>query len=356
MEFGISFLPDRTPDNLSPVEYFDDALDLSVSAEQLGYHYVKMTEHYMRAYGGYCPSPFAFLAAVAARTTRIRLMTGGCLPVFHHPLQLASEAAMIDAISHGRLEVGMARAYLPYEFEALGVDIDGSRERFNASVDAIVRLWTEESVSYRTPYFEFKDVTSLPRPVQQPHPPVLIAAVRTKESFERIGQLGYGLLMTSGSEASAKEHVRAYREEFLRHHGDSGAQPRVVASLPMLVADTQAEADALADQYLAEYLRAWIGSADSWNNTTSADYKSYSGFGYYLRSLSGPKMRDQGMALVGPADEVVERAMEFSAGLGDLDAILWQVDFGGLPRTLAHESLAAFAAAVGLSPATPKAA
>jgi alkanesulfonate monooxygenase SsuD/methylene tetrahydromethanopterin reductase-like flavin-dependent oxidoreductase (luciferase family) len=351
MEFGISFLPDRTPETLSAVAYYDDALDLSVSAEQLGYHYVKMTEHYMRAYGGYCPAPLTFLAAVAARTSRIRLMTGGCLPVFHHPLQLASETAMVDAISHGRLEVGMARAYLPYEFEALGVAIDGSRERFDASVDAIVRLWTSESVTLSTPYFEFKDVTILPRPVQRPHPPVLIAAVRTKASFELIGQLGYGLLMTSGSESTAKEHVRAYREEFLRHHGDSGAQPRVVASLPMLVADTQTEANALADRYLAEYLRAWIGSADAWNNTTSTDYRNYSGFGYYLRSLSGPRMRDQAMALVGTADQVVERAMEFSAGLGDLDAILWQVDFGGLPRSLAYESLAGFASAVGLAAA-----
>jgi alkanesulfonate monooxygenase SsuD/methylene tetrahydromethanopterin reductase-like flavin-dependent oxidoreductase (luciferase family) len=177
---------------------------------------------------------------------------------------------------------------------------------------------------------------------------VLIAAVRSRESFERIGQLGYGLLVTSGSEASSKEHVRAYREEFLRHHGDSGAQPRVVASLPMLVGETQAEADALADRYLAEYLRVWTESADAWNGTASTDYQNYSGFGWYLRSLSGPTMREQGMALVGTAAEVVERAMAFSAGLGDLDAILWQVDFGGLPRALAHESLARFAEAVGL--------
>lgn len=349
MEFGISFLPDRAPETLSPVAYYDDALDLSVSAEQLGYDYVKMTEHYIRAYGGYCPSPLTFLAAVAARTARIRLMTGGCLPVFHNPLQLASETAMVDAISHGRLEVGMARAYLPYEFEALGVDMDGSRERFDASVDAIVRLWTSDSVTLSTPYFEFRDVTSLPRPVQQPHPPVLIAAVRTKESFQRIGQLGYGLLVTSGSESTAKEYVRAYREEFLRHHGDSGARPRVVASLPMLIGDTQAEADALADRYLAEYLRVWIASADAWNSTSSTDYRNYSGMGMYLRTLSGPRMRAQGMALVGTADQVVERAMAFSAGLGDLDAILWQVDFGGLPRTVAQESLARFAASVGLA-------
>jgi len=349
MEFGISFLPDRAPENGSPVAYYDDALDLSVSAEQLGYTYVKMTEHYIRAYGGYCPSPLTFLAAVAARTTRIRLMTGGCLPVFHNPLQLASETAMVDAISHGRLEVGMARAYLPYEFEALGVAMDGSQERFNASVDAIVRLWTADSVTLSTPYFEFKNVTSLPRPVQLPHPPVLIAAVRTRSSFERIGQLGYGLLVTSGAEKDSKEFVRAYREEFLRHHGDSGAQPRVVASLPMLVGETEAEANALADRFLAEYLRVWIASADSWNNASSTDYGKYSGMGMYLRGLNGPRMRTQGMAVVGPADQVVERAMEFSAGLGGLDAILWQVDFGGLPRWLAQQSLARFAAAVGLT-------
>src|SRR5438067_12875426 len=112
MQFGLSFLPDATPRTKSPADYYRDAVEFSVKADQAGLQFVKMTEHYLHAYGGYCPSPIAFLSGVATRTRRIRLLTGGILPVFHHPLQLAAETSMLDAISGGRAEVGFARAYL----------------------------------------------------------------------------------------------------------------------------------------------------------------------------------------------------------------------------------------------------
>lgn len=110
-----------------------------------------MTEHYMDPYGGYCADPLAFLSAVAAQTSRVRLMTGGIQASFHHPIQLAARTAQLDALSHGRLEVGFARAFLPYEFDAFGVDMDTSTERFRGTVDAVVRLWTGRQVSEDTP-------------------------------------------------------------------------------------------------------------------------------------------------------------------------------------------------------------
>src|SRR6185312_9074176 len=106
---------------------------------EAGFDYVKMTEHYLGNYGGYCPSPLTFLAAVAGQTSRIRLMTGCVLPAFHHPVQLAAHTAMLDALSGGRLDVGFARAWLPYEFQALGVPLDSSRDRFEATIRAVLR-------------------------------------------------------------------------------------------------------------------------------------------------------------------------------------------------------------------------
>ena len=76
MRHGLSFLPDADEDGIPAADYYDMVLDLSVLADDAGLTHVKMTEHYLRPYGGYCPSPLTFLAAVAARTTRIRLMTG----------------------------------------------------------------------------------------------------------------------------------------------------------------------------------------------------------------------------------------------------------------------------------------
>ena len=73
---GVSFLPDCRPEKRSATDYYADVLAISRLADEAGFDYVKMTEHYLHPYGGYCPSPLTFLAAVAARTTRIRLTIG----------------------------------------------------------------------------------------------------------------------------------------------------------------------------------------------------------------------------------------------------------------------------------------
>src|SRR5262245_19626567 len=129
MRHGISLLPDCRPERRSATGYYEDVLAIARLADEAGMHYVKMTDHYLGNYGGYSPSPLTFLAAVAAQTSQIRLMTGCVLPAFHHPIQLAAHAAMVDVLSHGRLDVGFARAWLPYEFAALGVSMDTSRDR-----------------------------------------------------------------------------------------------------------------------------------------------------------------------------------------------------------------------------------
>ena len=147
MDFGLSFLPDSNATVKSASDYFSDAITLCILADKCGMKTVKMTEHYLHPYGGYCPSPLMFLSAVASVTKNIRLMTGCILPAFHHPIQIAATTSMLDALSAGRLDVGFARAYLPYEFEALNVNIDESRERFVETVSAVTKLWTTPKVS-----------------------------------------------------------------------------------------------------------------------------------------------------------------------------------------------------------------
>ncbi|MEU1630988.1 LLM class flavin-dependent oxidoreductase [Streptomyces sp. NPDC020096] len=343
MEFGISLLPDAAPDTRPATAYFDDVLALCRYADAAGFSHVKMTEHYLHPYGGYCPSPLAFLAAVAARTRRIRLMTGCVLPVFHHPLSIASQAAMVDAISGGRLEVGFARAYLPYEFAALNVPMDGSLGHFRSCVDTVVRLWREEAVDADTPYFSFSGATALPRPTQTPHPPVLVAAVRTPESFEWIGERGYGLLITPTDPAADARHVRLYRRAFEAHHGHSEARPRVVASLPLYVHDSAEEAARIADHHLERYLKVWTSATDAWDEAASPDYARYTGIGRYLRTLTAADLRAVGGAIVGTPDHVAARIREFDELIGGVDSILWQTDYGDMPYGTALASLRLFA-------------
>jgi ABC-type nitrate/sulfonate/bicarbonate transport system substrate-binding protein len=106
VKFGVGFFPDGGPDRISARQYYDEALALAERADALGYDSLKMVEHHFTSYGGYSPDPAVFLAACAQRTRRIRLVTGAVLPAFNHPLKLAGQLAMLDALSGGRLDVG----------------------------------------------------------------------------------------------------------------------------------------------------------------------------------------------------------------------------------------------------------
>lgn len=226
MKFGVSFLPDVDPGLRSPVQYFRDLIRLSVQAETLGYDYVKMTEHYLGDYGGHCPSPMMFLSAVAVETQDIRLMTGGILPVFHHPIQIASHAGMLDALSDGRLELGFARGFLPYEYAAFQIPMSESRDRFWVTVDAVRRLLSSEDVSISNKYWEFAHVTTRPRPRGIEGIRSLVAASTSEESFVRAGMQGVGLMISPGLTAPLPHLVNTYRKSFVPSGHD--AVPRVV--------------------------------------------------------------------------------------------------------------------------------
>ncbi len=342
MRFGLSFLPDVTPSDMAASQYYENGLRLARIADDAGLYSVKMTEHYLAAYGGYCPSPLAFFAAVAARTRAIRLITGGVLPAFHHPIRLAAETAMVDAISAGRLEVGFARAYMPYEFAALGVPIDESRTRFVASVETVVRLWTEERVTAETPFFRFADATSLPRPTQLPHPPVWVAASLSPESFTWIGRKGFKLMATFvlTDRVFLKELIASYRDAFDVRRA---AYPCEVAlSLPLYVAADDTTARTRGQSHLARYLRVWEAAAQSWATVDSAAYPGYTHMAEVIRASTPAAMQRAGSAVFGCPERVADHVEWIREEL-NVDHVMWQIDFGGMPFEESARTVSAFA-------------
>lgn len=102
--------------------------------------HVRTVEHYFNPYGSYSPNPLVFLSVAAMRSRKARLITEAALPVFSHPLKLAAEIAMLDAIPGGRLEVGFARAFLPHEFARFGISVHESRAR-------LTKAWSRSATS-----------------------------------------------------------------------------------------------------------------------------------------------------------------------------------------------------------------
>jgi len=92
------------------------------------------------------PNIFNLLSNLAARTERLRLGTGIVVLPLHDPVHVAEEAAMVDLLSGGRLEMGIGRGYQSVEFESFGIDLGEARERFNEALDMITGLWTQEKL------------------------------------------------------------------------------------------------------------------------------------------------------------------------------------------------------------------
>lgn len=341
MEYGLSFLPDIAEDSYSAAEYFQNALMLSQFADEAGLTTIKMTEHYLHSYGGYCPSPLMFLASVASITTKIRLMTGCILPVFHHPIQLAANISMLDAISQGRLDIGFARAYLPYEFSAFEIDMDSSREKFQATISAVRKLWLEKNVTCNSNYFNFKEANSFPKPTQLPHPPLWGAAVNSRQSFAWLGEQGFNLLVTPPLTGlhDIVEKLDIYLEVFTPNIANKN--PKIALSLPLLICNDQNEAEIKGDEYLSEYIRVWADAADSWNTSSSSNYPGYTGMSYALRQNSPKNMRDTNQAIIGTPDFVAKKINEIIK-LNKIDQILWQIDFGGQKLETMRNTLTLF--------------
>src|SRR5262249_20447031 len=150
--------------------------------------------------------------AAAQRTRTARLVSGAVLPAFNHPLKVAAEIAMVDAISNGRLEAGFARAFLPHEYARFGVDVNTSRARFEEGVEQVRRLLEEERAASQAQCPSSRGPPSLPRPPQTPRPPFWVAALATAESFVNAGKLGYSIMAIPMAGGQMRELIGRYRE------------------------------------------------------------------------------------------------------------------------------------------------
>jgi alkanesulfonate monooxygenase SsuD/methylene tetrahydromethanopterin reductase-like flavin-dependent oxidoreductase (luciferase family) len=184
-------VPKEAPRTPVPSSYFDpgkgaanykEHLEEMAYCEELGFDGVVFNEHHYSAYGT-MPSPNLIAAALSQKTKRIRIgVLGNILPLRNHPVRVAEEYAMIDCLSGGRLIAGFVRG-IPPEYIWYGVNPEESRGRFEEAFDLIMTAWTEPVWSHEGKFFKLRDCAIWPRPMQQPYPPIWIAA-RSAESIE----------------------------------------------------------------------------------------------------------------------------------------------------------------------------
>ena len=140
-------------------------------AEELGYDHVCTTEHHFYD-DAWSPSLLPILSAIAQRTRRIRLGTFIIILPFHHPVRVAEDAATVDILSKGRLDLGVGQGYVVSEFESFRIARNQRGGRVEEGVELIRRCFTEENFSFDGKYYQMKNVNLTPKPVQKPYPPI----------------------------------------------------------------------------------------------------------------------------------------------------------------------------------------
>jgi alkanesulfonate monooxygenase SsuD/methylene tetrahydromethanopterin reductase-like flavin-dependent oxidoreductase (luciferase family) len=308
MKVGLNFLPTLGPAETPAHRFYAECLDLCTAADDLGFAHVKVVEHYFYEWGGYSPDPVTLLSAVAARTRRVRLVTGAAVPAFTHPVKLAAKLAMLDNLSGGRLDAGFGRAFLPLEFEAFGIPLAESRDRMQEGITAVRQLWTQEQFRWDGTFHQFGPLPRLlPIPVQQPCPPIFVAATASPESFAWAGANGHHLMIIPivASHDRLAELLDVHRGEWERA-GHPGS-PRIHVSYHGYVAESRTEAHEQAEAHFAHYKTKQLEAYASWRGVVSQAYPGYEQMEAATRRTSFADLLAAGNVIVGDPAEVTQR-------------------------------------------------
>jgi alkanesulfonate monooxygenase SsuD/methylene tetrahydromethanopterin reductase-like flavin-dependent oxidoreductase (luciferase family) len=207
-------------------DLYAETLDFIAWSESVGFEGAWLPEHHC-AEDGYLPSPLVTLAAVAARTKRLKLGSAVALAPLYHPVRFAEECAIVDILSGGRLEMSIAVGYRRREAEAYGVDFSTRGRRTDEFLEIVRRLWAGESVTFEGKFFQVKNAAIVPPPIRG-HIPLYLGGFADK-AIERTAKYGDGYF-------GNMEIVDLYAEK-LRAVGKDPAQARIrIQGLFVLVA------------------------------------------------------------------------------------------------------------------------
>ncbi len=324
-----------------PIEggrYYPEFLAEVKLGEALGFDSVWLEEHH-GVKDHYWPSPLTALAGIAACTERLLLGTDVLIMPFYHPVRVAEDCAMLDAMSHGRFILGAAIGYKPDEFDLYQVPMPMRGARFAEAIALIRRLWTEDCVDFEGKYYRVHRLKIEPRPEQGTRPPIWLGGWGDL-SLSRAAELGDAWL--PGPTANLEKLLEArqtYRRSLEELRRDPARYPAPLTR-EVMIAESDEAAREMAVKHLLISYRDEYGTA-KWQHPliSRADSASTDEFDAVARDRF----------VVGSPDAVIRQLKRFQAEFG-FDHLICRLYFPGLPhefimnelRLLATEVIPAF--------------
>ena len=256
LRFGLLW-PFRNPEwaHVGWDEFYRSHLDLVVDSERMGFDEAWLTEHHFID-DGYSPSLFPIGAAIAARTSRIRIGTFLLLLPLHNPVQVAEDTATLDLISGGRFDLGVGLGYRVGEFDDQGIPARERAGRMQENLTIVRRLLSDEIVTVEGKYNTLRDIRISPPALQRPHPPIWVGGTAPR-AIERAAKMGLHFL--SGGPGSAVVY-----DDALRANGYDPQDFGVAVTMPTYVAPTRERAWEIAARplhYMAARYLQWTSEA-----------------------------------------------------------------------------------------------
>ena len=338
MKFGLFDHVDRNDRPLA--KQFDERLEFAAAADEAGFYCLHVAEHHGTPVN-MVPNPAVYLAAVARATTRIRLGALVFLLPLYSPLRLIEEIAMLDQLSHGRLEVGVGRGVSPFELNFHKVDHDQSRAIFLDAYACMLKGLTSDELNHAGPFFTYKKVPIELKSLQRPYPPIWYAS--SAEFGSRwAGEQGLHF-NTLGNIETAKKNIDAFKDAFAAA-GSKPAHPKsefpdgvvVAVSRQVVVADTDLEARRIAQPAHEQHYEkiTWLLK----RNVASINYTQHIVGGFDAAVQAGT-------VIVGRPD-TVRAEIERQVRALDVNYLNCAMLFGNMPLTDALRSQKLFATEV----------
>ena len=345
MKFGLLYEMEtpRPWNALSEYNVYWEALAQIELADRIGMDYVWEVEHHFLEEYSHSSAPEVFYGAVSQRTKNIRIAHGvRLLPFnFNNPIKVAEQAAVLDILSNGRMELGTGRSTTSQELDGFSVDYDRTRQEVREALDIIVKAWTDEVLEYNGKLIKVPPRRVVPKPIQKPHPPMWMACV-APDSYQMAGDRGMGVLSFSLNWEQVQKSMDAYKASFAKRTDQVGKVPnQQFAGLVICHVAENKEDEAIG----LEGARWFMHNVAKLFEPLMAKNQLYS---YeYLRNLMAmdldPKdtpdsqLKQHQMVVVGNPDEVNRKLEEFQRN--GLDQVICFKQAGRIPHQNIMKSL-----------------
>jgi alkanesulfonate monooxygenase SsuD/methylene tetrahydromethanopterin reductase-like flavin-dependent oxidoreductase (luciferase family) len=326
-------------ENSTHQELFRRQLEEVELAERIGIDQIWFYEHHLQPTAP-VPSPNLLIAAAAQRTRHIRFASMVNILPFRNPLLVAEEAALLDNLTGGRLDMGIGRGLRPPEFEAFDVDQQQSREMFLEAFDIIRRVWADEEFVHRGKYWTVQKNGPLSPPlVQRPHPPFLVSA-QSEDSLRWAAHYDIPFAQIDSMVEQARHDQALYRE-VQTTHGHAPA-PRLYLMREIYIGETDADARAEARPYLLQYWELWNRYTQFTQGGKLPDsYDFWRRQAPMLHAMDFDQIVANDMVILGSPETVAETILRI-AGRLELMGLAMIFKLGAMPYDMVERSMTLF--------------